>query len=43
MAVEEVFQDKFIKAKVVTVGEWLIQYKLTVDELIGYAHIHRDL
>lgn len=39
MTIEQVFQDKSIKAKgkVAMIGEWLIHGELALDELIGYA------
>ncbi|AKK71355.1 hypothetical protein HX13_05805 [Chryseobacterium sp. P1-3] len=39
MTIEEVFQDKTIKAKgkVSIIGDWLINKELPVDELIVYA------
>lgn len=39
MTIEDVFQDKTIKAKgkVATIGEWLINNELPVDELLAYA------
>ena len=39
MTIEQVFQDKTIKAKgkVSIIGEWLINKNLPIDELIAYA------
>ncbi|KFF19261.1 HEAT repeat domain-containing protein [Chryseobacterium sp. JM1] len=39
MTIEQVFQDKTIKAKgkVSTIGEWLIKKELPVEELLAYA------
>lgn len=39
MTVEKIFQDKTIKAKakVSTIGEWLINGELPIDELVAYA------
>lgn len=39
MTIEQVFQDKTIKAKakVSTIGEWLINGELPIDELVAYA------
>lgn len=39
MALEQIFQDKTIKAKgkVPTIGEWLISGQLQLDELLAYA------
>jgi HEAT repeat protein len=39
MTIEQVFQDKTIKAKskVSTIGEWLINGDLPIDELVAYA------
>lgn len=39
MTIENVFQDKAIKAKgkVSTIGEWLINGDLPIDELVAYA------
>lgn len=39
MTIEQVFQDKTIKAKgkVSTIGEWLINRELPLDELISFA------
>jgi hypothetical protein len=39
MTIEQVFQDKTIKAKskVSTIGEWLINGDLPIDELVSYA------
>lgn len=39
MTIEHIFQDKAIKAKakVSTIGEWLISRDLPIDELINYA------
>jgi len=39
MTIEQVLQDKTIKAKakVATIGEWLIKKELSLDELIAYA------
>lgn len=39
MTIEQVLQDKMIKAKakVATIGEWLIKKELPLDELIAYA------
>ncbi|MBS1928196.1 MAG: hypothetical protein JST95_06360 [Bacteroidetes bacterium] len=39
MTIEQVFQDKTIKAKgkVLIIGEWLINGELPIDELVTYA------
>lgn len=39
MTIEQVFKDKTIKAKakVSTIGEWLINGELPIDELVAYA------
>lgn len=39
MTIEQVFKDKTIKAKakVSTIGEWLLNGELPIDELIAYA------
>lgn len=39
MTIEELFQDKTIKAKgkVSTIGEWLIKNELPIEELLAYA------
>lgn len=39
MTIEQIFQDKTIKAKakVAQIGEWLIQGDLPIDELLHYA------
>jgi hypothetical protein len=39
MTIEDVFRDKTIKAKakVATIGEWLVNKELNVDELLVYA------
>jgi len=39
MTIEQVFQDKTIKAKskVSIIGEWLISEELTIDEVVIYA------
>jgi HEAT repeat protein len=39
MTIEQVFQDKTIKAKgkVSTIGEWLINNEMPIDELLAYA------
>jgi HEAT repeat protein len=39
MNIEQLFQDKTIKAKgkVSTIGEWLINEELPLDELVAYA------
>jgi hypothetical protein len=39
MTIKQVFQDKAIKAKakVFTIGEWLIQGELSMEELCAYA------
>lgn len=39
MSLEEIFQDKSIKAKakVAQIGEWLISRELPVDELLAFA------
>lgn len=39
MTIEKVFKDKTIKAKakVATIGEWLIKKELPLDELLAYA------
>lgn len=39
MKIEQIFQDKTLKAKkkVLTIGEWLTNNKLAIDELLAYA------
>jgi len=39
MTIEQIFQDKTIKAKgkVSTIGEWLLNNQLPVEELLAYA------
>ena len=39
MTIEQIFQDKSIKAKekVKTLGEWLLNDELPIDELLAYA------
>ena len=40
MSLEEIFQDKSIKAKAKVkkqIGEWLISRELPVDELLAFA------
>jgi len=39
MTLEQIFQDKSIKAKgkVATIGEWLTNNELPIDELLAYA------
>lgn len=39
MNIEEVFRDKTIKAKakVATIGEWLLHHELPVEELLAFA------
>ena len=39
MTIEQIFQDKSIKAKgkVKTLGEWLLNGELPIDELLAYA------
>lgn len=39
MTIEQVFQDKTLKAKakVSTIGEWLLNNELPLDELLAYA------
>ena len=39
MTIEQVFKDKTIKAKgkVSTIGEWLLNGELPIDELVAYA------
>lgn len=39
MTIEQVFQDKTIKAKgkVSVIGEWLLKEELSMDELLAYA------
>lgn len=39
MTIEQIFQDKSIKAKakVATIGEWLLQDELPLEELLAYA------
>lgn len=39
MTIEQVFRDKTIKAKakVATIGEWLLHHELPVEELLAYA------
>jgi hypothetical protein len=39
MTIEQVFQDKTIKAKakVSTIGEWLLNGELPIEELVAYA------
>ncbi len=39
MTIEQVFQDKTIKAKgkVSTIGEWLINNEIQIEELLAYA------
>ncbi len=39
MTIEQIFQDKSIKAKgkVSTIGEWLVNRELSMDELLNYA------
>lgn len=43
MTIEQVFQDKTIKAKgrVSTIGEWLMSGELPIDELVVYAEKQR--
>ncbi|WP_353182044.1 hypothetical protein [Parapedobacter lycopersici] len=39
MTIEQIFQDKSVKvkAKVATIGEWLVRQELPLDELLAYA------
>lgn len=43
MTIEQVFQDKTLKAKgkVATIGEWLINEELPVEELLAYSEKHQ--
>lgn len=37
MSIEEVFKDKTIKAKVATIGEWILNKELPLEELLSFA------